>query len=316
MISSLPPALLFLGKRRPGAAAAPGHQAGLHAGPAPGRAVRDLADPPGHLLVLQLPGHADRALEAGSPEPGVRLHLPYHLGDRHVVRPQGGRRPATQRGPGLCRRRVGGHPGGRLVQPLRVLGNHGRGLHLPHPGQPHSGRPAGRLPLHPGASVRRVAAPGGHRAQPGPRRGHRHRRAEAGGRGRLANLPGHRPQRGHPAPAPLAERRLSRGHPHRRGVPERLYHQERGVHHVPGVRRGRGPHLGGGHHDHLPHLLRGAGERHPPGALLQPDEPGGLHDVRHRHRHHPGSQRHGEPRLLPHSVQSSVVHGRGQRASP
>ena len=60
--------------------------------------------------------------------------------------------------------------------------------------------------------------------------------------------------------------------------------------------------LSGGADDGHPHFLRGARKRYPACAGLQPDQSGGLHDVRHRHRNAAGHQRHRSPRLLPHPL--------------
>ena len=109
----------------------------------------------GTLLDCFVSGLSAHSRPGRPAEPGFRLHIHHHFLHRIPVRPEIGRQPAARcglrlrgSGPGRDLRR-------RFVLPVRLLGNHGRGIHLRDPGGTHKRRAGGGVPLHSGPSGRR-----------------------------------------------------------------------------------------------------------------------------------------------------------------
>ena len=119
-----------------------------------------------------------------------------------------------------------------------------------------------------------------------------------------------------PTAAHLADRRLSGGDPHGHGVPQRLHHQGRRLWPGPSLSRHRDACLRRRDHDHVPHFLRGHRKRSQARAVLQPDQPVGLHGHRDRHRHRTSGQRRRLPRFRPYRLQGAAVHVHGGGTVP
>ena len=174
-----------------------------------------------------------------------------------------------------------------------------------------------RLPLPAGSCIRRTVSARRDRPSLVPDRVARLRGHDA-----LCRKPGvrsdpHRvsPERGGASAGRLASRRVPGGHRHGRRVPHCLYHQVRGLHVDPRIRRHGNPRVVGSRHGGLRSGLRRSGKRCEEAARVPHHQPGRLHGLRRGDRHRAGAERRGGPRLRAHPLQGPALHGSRRRAS-